>query len=237
MRLAKHLLVFVGLLVLMGCSSYHERQIGSRPWMPTNNAYANPMYPHRKTMNVLVLPVANPLGSEDVESHRANLVESAIRNFGKFGYWNIQYDPAFFERSGEVIDLDTGFIDRAKMGAIGKEYNADAVLQISVGEFRPYPPMRMRAKAMLVDANTGERIWHFDHVFDTDDSDVVNLLRAWWNDRQAGGKPENRFEYDRLRPSVLANFVFYTMAQTYGDMRWDNAATIRALRSAECCGE
>jgi hypothetical protein len=192
------------------------------------------MYPHKRALNCLILPIANPLASRDVELHRQHLVDSALSNFGKFGYFNLQYDPAFFETSGPVIDLNTGFVDRAKLGALGVEYNADAVLQVAVTEFRPYPPMRMQVKAILVDTNTGERLWHFDHVFDTDDTDVVNLMRVWWNDRMAGGNPENRFDFDRLRPSVLASFVFYTMAQTYGDMRWDNVATIDNLRGCDC---
>ncbi|MCB1135194.1 MAG: hypothetical protein KDK78_02895 [Chlamydiia bacterium] len=234
-RLGRCVLVLLGLVSFCACSTFHRREITSGPWMQTRNTYAHPAYPHRQVLNVLVLPVQNPQGSEDVELHRERLLQTAMNSFGKFGYFNLQYDPVFFDTSGPLMDLDTGFIDRNKLGAVGTEYNADAVLQISVREFRPYPPMRMTVKAMLVDTNTGERIWHFDHVFDTDDNDVVNLMRIWWNDRMAGGKPENRFEFDRLRPSVLSSFVFYTMAQTYGDMRWDNVATIRALKEAEAC--
>lgn len=221
-------------LLFSSCAS-HLRETTTGCYLRTSNTYAHPSYPHGKVLNVLLLPVDNPLGSEYVELHREALVQAAVRNWGKFNYFNVQFDPHFHERAGRIVDVNTGFVDRAKLGIIGQDYNVDAILQVSVGEFRPYPPLRMQAKAIMLDANTGERLWAFDHTFDTEDSDVMNLMRIWWNDRIAGGKDCNRFKGDCQRPSVLSAFVFYAMAQCYGDMRLDNVATMECLRRKESC--
>jgi hypothetical protein len=213
------------LLISVGCTRYAKEVPTGAP-MRVDNVYANPYYDHSKLLNVLILPVDNFMERDELEFHRSQLTTAILRNWGKFNYFNVQFDPHYMETAGRIVDVDTGRLDRSKLGEVGRTYGAHAVLQISIDEFRPFPPMRMKVKAVLLDANTGERAWSFDHTFDSDDAEVVNALRYWWNTRMAGGDPRNRFEVSRVRPSVFANFVFYTMARSYGEKRVRNVEVI-----------
>lgn len=231
-RLSLGLLCFLSLIVLTSCGSYRREQVTGHP-IAIDNAYADPSYDHSRIVNVLVLPVDNPLGEIEFDRHSENLLLAMLRNWGKFNYFNIQYDPEYPSVAGRLVDLDTGFIDRVKLGEVGRRYGAQAVLKISVMDYRPFSPMRMKVKGWLVDCELGTRIWAFDHVFDADDADVVNGLRLWWNRRMAGGDVQTRFSVSKLRPSVFANFVFHTMAYSYERSRILNAEAVADESAAE----
>ncbi len=210
-------------IFLTGCVHF-ERAPLTGPVKQVDNCFANPCYNHAKLVNVLLLPLENIHAEEAIDYHHHELTESCIRGFSKFGYFNVQHDP--FVRSHPVVDLESGAIDRVELGELGNEYNADGVLKVSLVDFRPFDPMRLHVKAQLNDTATGERIWAFDEVFDSDDAEVINLMRTFWNTRSAGAHPESRFEVERLRPGFFSQFVFYTMAQSYGRVR---AETLRAV--------
>lgn len=217
------------LALFLSCSHPHSQKLTGYP-MVINNVYAHPSYDHSEMLNVLILPVDNPLDSPSVSLHYENLLLSALRNFGKFNYFNVYHDPHFDHQSGPAINLDTGYLDRVKIGELGRQYNAEGLLKISVTDWRAFPPMRMKVKALLVDADTGERVWAFDHTFDMDDAAVVNALRSWYNYRMAGGDEKNRFEVSHLRPSVFSNFVFYTMARSYERERVKNIQAVEDVQ-------
>lgn len=222
----------LSVLILGGCTRY-DKEIATGPPPPLHNVYANPTYDHSRLANVLLLPIDNFMVNESVEFHRKELTQSILRNFGKFNYFNISYDRYYPEKAGRLLNLVTGEMDRIQLGEVGQTYRAQGVLQVMIDEFRAYPPMRLKVKAALIDTNTGERVWEFDHVFDADDSQVVNGMRIWWNTRVAGGDPRNRFEIGSLRPTVFANYVFYEMAQTYGKARVKNQKVVEVCPEDE----
>jgi hypothetical protein len=216
-------------LLLSGCHRV-QREVPTGIPMAIDNVFAEPGYDHAKVRNVLLLPLDNFMEHDTVEFHRNELTNSLLRNFGKFNYFNIFYDRNFSSTSDRVIDLDTNRLDRMKLGEIGLTYQSQALLQVSIDELQVHPPMRMKVKATLYDTNSGKRIWAFDHVFDTDDAEVVNKMRLWWNGRIAGGDIKNRFEVARVRPSIFTNFVFYTMANSYGAARLSNYQVVQELK-------
>ena len=217
-RLMKGFVLIMATVLLSSCHTY-RREMATGPGLAINNTYTDPAYNHSQVTNVLLLPLENTYGAPEFELHRQKITTSLVRNFGKFGYFNLHFDPQYSLTAGHIVDVNSGLVDRIKLGEVGQMYNVQAVLQMTVDEFRPYPPLRMKVKALLIDANSGEKIWAFDHAFDTDDREAVNALRLWWNGRVAGGDVRNHFEASRVRPTVFTNFVFYTMARSYGFSR------------------
>ncbi len=225
-------LIFSAIAMVSGCNAY-KKQIVTGKGVRVENVYANPYYDHSQVLNVLLLPVENTMNYRDVEEHRTLLTQSLLRNFSRFHYFHLQYDPDYPSTRKSIIDLNTGSIDRVKMGAIGKEYNADAFLKMNITEYRPFFPMLLKVKAVLVDANTGERIWSADQIFDVDEAEIYNSMRLWWNTRMAGGDASNRFNLNKLRPGFFANFVFYRIAESYGKAREENVAVIESYKKTE----
>jgi hypothetical protein len=208
-----------------GCKKYDDVSVLRTP-MPYDNVYANPGYDHAHILNVLVLPLDNPMCDEEIERNNDQFMQSILSSFGKYNFFNVHNDPHFKETAGEIINLNTGFIDRAKLGEIGRIYNADAVIQIAITDYQPFEPMRMKVKGALIDTNTGERVWHFDHTFDGDDQAMVNALRCWYNQNMAGGDKTTKFDVSKIRPSVFQSFIFTSMAEAYEYTRLRNTIAI-----------
>ena len=78
--------------------------------------------------------------------------------------------------------------------------------------------MHITVRASLFDANRGDRIWSIDQVFDASDANVFNAIRLWWNDRKAGGT-EIRFEDRIVESTLFLDYVFYSVAESYGRSR------------------
>ena len=78
----------------------------------------------------------------------------------------------------------------------------------------------------MIDAETGERIWSVDDVFDTEDANVVNAMRIWWNSRIAGGDSIEHFEASMVSPGFFMNFVLYELAKSYAETRIKNVQAI-----------
>lgn len=205
--------------------------------MPVDNVFTDPTFEHGQVVNVLLLPIDDPYGVQDMELHYRNITNSVLQEFGKYNYFQIQRAPDIYTRVGPFIDLHTGQVDRVVLGTVGNEYNVDAVMMVSIEDFRAYPPMRMRLKAALIDTQTGVRIWAFDHTFDTDDADVINGMRVWWNAYVAGGDRRNRFHLATVRPTLFTNYVFHTVARSYGISRVENAKAIQRIKEMEAAAE
>lgn len=235
MRRACRWLLTVLFVLQMGCccnKGQYECTTGCP--MPVKNVYANPTYPHAEVLNCLLLPLDDPMHIADFSMYEDDMVLEVVRSFGKEQYFSLQYDPQFNESQYTIVDLETGMIDRVRLGAIGEKYNSEAVLKVSINDYRPFPPMRMKVKAALIDTRTGERIWAFDQVFDADDADVINAMKLWWNSNIAGGDTRrNRFDLATVRPSFFNKFVFHTMARSYVVARVANAHAAEAKAAAQ----
>ncbi len=211
---------------LSGCHPY-KKEVPTGSPLVIDSVYSNPSYDHSALLNVYCLPVENRLQNPHVLRHQRQLVQALLRNFGKFHYFNLQFDPGYVADAERLVDLDSGRINRAGIGIIGQEFNAQAVLKVSISEYRPFFPMVLKMKAALIDTNSGETIWKFDEVFDADDTEVVNGMRYWWNTHMAGGDEVNRFSLSKLRPGFFMNYVFSSMAESYGRARNDNVRLIK----------
>lgn len=215
------------LTALLPSCSTQKRVLPTGAPLCVENSFSCPGYDHSQILNVLVLPIQNSMLSENIAIKEKDFVLDLMRNFGKFGYFNLQFDQFYDETSEPVIDINRGEVDRSWLGAIGQEYNVQAVMQVSIDEYQAFAPMKMKVRAVMVDTNSGERVWGFDQVFDGDDADMMNLLRLWWNCRMAGGDERNNFEMATIRPSIFSNFVFYEMAESYGRARLENVGAVK----------
>jgi hypothetical protein len=224
----KNLLFFITLMISLffsSCNSY-KKQIPTGDPLVLKNVYTSPEYNYDPLVNVLLLPINNPLDNNEIKNYEKKLVLSTLRSFKKFHYFNIQYANDERLKKQGVINLQTEEINKAILGGLGEEYNAQAILQISIVDIEIHSPMRLAIQALLVDAHTGERIWQVEQVFDTTNANVYNGMRYWWNTHLAGANQFDRFEFDHLRPNIFFDYVFFTLAETYGSSRTRNIISI-----------
>lgn len=224
LKLLNNLGLFALLLFLTTCQVY-KKQVPTGSAFRASNVYSNLDYRHENLSNVYLLEIENKSKDPLVEGQRQNFENAILRSFAKFHYFNLQHDP-FFENSS-LIDIDSGRVDNFKVGLLGEEKGAQAVLKVSLSQYRSYFPMRLHVKAVLVDCDTGQRIWAIDEVFDCDEARVVNGMRYWWNTHVAGGFSDNRFSLSSLRPEFFLNYVFYTVADSYAKVR---IAAVKSVR-------
>lgn len=227
---------FIILLSLsLGSCNRYSKEIPTGSPFSASNVYANPEYNHTKLLKAVLMPIHNPNHDEGVVRYEKEFVSAALKNFGKFNYFHMQYDAQAVSRLDDdsMIDLETGQFHRMKLGEVGREYHAQGILKISIAEFRPFFPMFIKIKSSLVDTQTGETIWVFDHVYDVSDANVVNGMKVWWNTNKAGGSKFLKFNSALNRPSAFLDYVFYSMARSYGDIRVRNLEAIEKQRREE----
>ena len=233
--LRRHALPFLMLSIIFlagGCHP-HKKQIPTGKAIEINNVFAHPSYHHDAITRVFLLPIENSFQSDNVELQRHNIAQSIMRNFAKFHYFSLSYDKTLSPETPSIVDLTKNNFDRVSIGALAKARNAQAIMAISVAEYRPFFPMLLHVKGSLIDAQTGQRIWEFAHVFDGNDSNIVNGMRIWWNSNMAGGSKSNRFDLNRLRPEFFMNYVFHTMAESYSSARIANVETIENIKAEQ----
>lgn len=223
---SKAALVFAFVLQLSFFSScqVYKKQIPTGSAFRPKNVFSNLNYYHEKLSNVYLLEVDNKMQEPQIENHRAVFESVIVRNFARFHYFNLQQDQN--SEHSKIVDIDSGRVDHFKIGLLGEEKAAQAVLKINVSQYRSYFPMRLHVKAVLIDCDTAERIWAFDEVFNTDEARIVNGMRYWWNTHMAGGYQDNRFSLNSLRPDFFLNYVFYTVAESYAKVRVQAIETI-----------
>ncbi|SCA58498.1 hypothetical protein AB751O23_AD_00140 [Chlamydiales bacterium SCGC AB-751-O23] len=227
---------FAAILMFSLCScNVYKKEIPTGSPYKLSNVYASPSYDHSQVVKTVLMPIHNPNQDEGVSRYEKELISSALKNFGKFNYFHMQYDASAASRMSDegTIDLQTGEYHRMKLGELGREYHAQSILKVSVSEFRPFFPMFIKIKSSLVDTQTGEAIWVFDHVFDISDADVINGMKVWWNSTKAGGDKFLKFNSAVNRPSAFLDFVFYSIAKSYGDIRVRNLEAIQKQKIVE----
>ena len=215
---------------ITACNPY-KKEIPTRSPMKVSNFYVDPTYDHSKLSNVILMPIDSYLDNYDLtEYYEKSFTLSLIKNFGKFSYFNLSFANPEEQSKVPIINLNKGAINRALLGALGEEFQVQGALQVSITDFSPYPPMKIKTKAALFDTNTGKVIWAFDQVFDTDDADVFNALRVWWNTKKAGGDPFDNFTLSVLSPNFFLDYVFYSMAESYKRSRIANVINMTKER-------
>lgn len=215
------------LAVLSACHPF-KKEIPTGSPFKLDNVYASPTYDHGKIVKALMLPIDNPRADDGVVRYEKEFISASLKNFGKFNYFFLQYDQDFSKiaQANDAIDVKTGKFHRMKLGEIAREYQAQALIKVSVSEFRPFFPMFIKVKASMIDVQTGEVVWVIDQVFDASDADIVNGMRMWWNSTKAGGNDSLRFNSALNRPSAFLDYVFYSLAKSYGDVRARNLEAI-----------
>ncbi len=216
---------------ISGCHPY-KKQIPTGEPKRIQNAYSSPKYDHTHLLNVLVLPVDNPMRLNAVEMQEKEILLSVVRNMGKFNYFNLQTLDEDQLAPGTIIDLEAGEVNRLKLGELGKDHNAQAVLKVSVQDYQTFAPLRIKIKAALVDSQTGERIWAIDEVFDSQDAEVINGMRIWWNTRISAGGSNTNYDFlaNHISPGFFLNYVLYEVAQSYSEMRIANMKAVAQER-------
>jgi len=212
---------------------FYSKEIPTGFPIKLENVYINTQYDHASIANVLILPVANPWLNKQVDRYKIDIAQSIARNFGKFQYFNTYYPTDIASSIKNVIDVDIGTFNRIQMGELGQQFHAQVVLQVSLSDFKTYPPMKSHVKALLIDVNTGEKIWSVDQVFDTSDAKIINGMRIWWNTYRAGGAPQERFDANLQSPRFFIDFVFHSIAQSYGDARIKETNSIKKVAKAK----
>jgi hypothetical protein len=216
------------LALLPSCRPYTKEVPSGRP-LQLQQVYANPSYDYTKLARVALLPLENPRSERSIFIHQNQLELKLLSNFSKRG--DIDLYPVDPEKVSEaqVISLEANRIDRFLTGNIGNEFNAQGILYVSCVHFHPYPPMQMHLKALMVDTQTGERIWSVDQVFDQNDANVINGMRHWWNGQRAGGLSVERFEVSSISTNSFADYCFFCLANSFTNERIKNRLEITKL--------
>jgi len=75
-----------------------------------------------------------------------------------------------------------GSFDAVQARLLGETLNVDTVIIGEIVEYRPYRPLAIGLRIVMIDTRSGRVVWTVDETLDTDELAVANLARAYYYD-------------------------------------------------------
>jgi hypothetical protein len=100
------------------------------------------------------------------------------------------------------------------MGALKREFAADAVMFVDITVYRPYRPLALGLRAKLATLDRTRIVWTFDDAFATDNPAVANSARRHFLTGDRGDVPADLSPAVLQSPARFADYAATTMFAT-----------------------
>jgi hypothetical protein len=163
---------------------------------------------------VVVLPVyGGSLASEETVALYDPIFAEALQQQHRFEVVRLTRDDC--RRKFRVSEFSSvAALPHDFMGAIRREFAADAVLFVDITVFRPYRPMALGFRAKLATVEATRLIWSFDDTFSTDNPTVANGARHFSLTADRGDVPADLTHGVLQSPARFAGYAAATMFAT-----------------------
>lgn len=175
----KYLLyIFVGCLsAAIGCSSVPS------PYSLSINYNKTDEFKRTQIHRVLLLPFEHDVDRDAVVDEVTEAFAVELRKIGIF-------EVVLPEENRATLALHQGIWTRGSVDldtvlALKRGYEADAIIFGTITHYRPYEPILLGVKVGMVSTDTGLVVWSADGVFDSNESEVAELVKQYFeNTRQ-----------------------------------------------------
>jgi hypothetical protein len=107
-----------------------------------------------------------------------------------------------------------GSFDAVETRMLGETLNVDAILIGEIVEYRPYRPLAIGLRILMIDTRSGRVVWTVDETLDTDELAVANLARAYYYDVIDPRASEYRVERVLRSMALFSRCVCYHFIRT-----------------------
>jgi hypothetical protein len=221
-------IVLLGAAVLQsGC--YERAKDRARHHFETQHAITNwsrdARFDRLGIRRVAVMPFVDRGRYAEASAQSTNAFVSELRKARRFDVTEYPVDEPLAQ-----LAAARGSFDAVKARLLGETLNVDAVIVGEIIEYRPYRPLALGLRVVMIDTRSGRVVWSVDETLDTDELAVANLARAYYYDLV---DPEaSEYKADR----VLRSMATFTRCVCYHFIRTlDRPLTVPAAsaRSSE----
>ncbi|MBI5306780.1 MAG: hypothetical protein HZB37_00145 [Planctomycetes bacterium] len=162
----------LGLLIFGGCLSTPPKSSSSLSFNKSTSF--NTMHIRR----VLLLPFEYTTDREAVIDEVTEAFVVELRKIGSFEVVVPTGDKTLLFSEQEV--WVKGSINFASVLTLRRKYDVDAIIFGNITHYRPYEPMLLGVKIGMISTDTGEVVWSADGVFDSNENDVAELVKQYF---------------------------------------------------------
>ena len=194
-------LVLCSVLLLLATGCVQKQTVCDQPILPVHTAFHEAPIETRPIRRVVILPVENRAGSDPKTlEHFQHAVASAIREQQVYEIIEI---PAHLRPRCSPQWVQQGMYPDQVLADMYRNYNADAVLFVSINQFSAYPPAAIAATVHLVDSDEGMLLSTVEGSWSVDNPNVAGAMQRKIQTEQS---PE-RAKLLMKSPRFVADFV------------------------------
>jgi TolB-like protein len=108
----------------------------------------------------------------------AQLTEAFVSELRKVRQFDVTVCPAGAPLA--QLTASRGSFDAVQARLLGETFNVEAVIIGEIDEYRPYRPLAIGLRVVMIDTRSGRIVWTVDETLDTDELAVANLARAYY---------------------------------------------------------
>lgn len=171
------LLLAVAAIFLASCAQRPKQVYVPAPPVPSFHAHiAGPANPIRR---VAVLPIAC---DTTLEASLGELDAAVTQELAKTSMFELvpvsrdALDTRFGRRQFSSVEVLPGEL----LTTLRADYGVDGVLFTDLTHFRPYQPISIGVRSKLVDAQSGQVRWAFDHLFDAGNLETAKAAAGYY---------------------------------------------------------
>ena len=186
--------------------------LGEKP-TPSFSQYKSAEPGIQSIHKVLIIPFTSKNGPEIEGEMVTQTFTVELGKIDLFRIINPTTVPGELAEAGTVF-WDTGSIDLDLLLAAQKKYGVDAFIFGDVTHYKPYVPLVLGVRLMMVSGISGEVVWSVDGVFDSDQKDVVNFAKGYY--KKFYRKDQSLYGWEKVLISMqrYTRFVANMMVST-----------------------
>ncbi|MBN1916615.1 MAG: hypothetical protein JW889_01795 [Verrucomicrobia bacterium] len=180
MRQKAFWIVLIGAAVLQGGCSERARNravLHFEPQHAITNWSRDTRFEQLGIRRVAVMPFIDRSRYAAASTQLTESFVSELRKARRFDVTESRVDEPLAQ-----LTAARGSFDAVKVRLLGETLNVDAVVVGEITEYRPYRPLAIGLRIVMVDTRSGRVVWTVDEMFDTDELAVANLARAYYYD-------------------------------------------------------
>jgi hypothetical protein len=194
---------------ITGCALFSKKSTSKFSSM---SYYKSDEYEDTNVRRVLLLPFTEESGRDKVIHEITDAFFIELQKVSKF-------DTVVAQEFQEILSQQRdvwyrGLISAEIIVEAKKRYKVDAIIFGTITQYRSYEPPVLGIKIGMFSTKSGNIIWSTDAIFDSNKAEVINLIKAYYNEHYQRAQSLYGWRIILLSMKRYAQFVAHQMLTT-----------------------
>ena len=153
-----------------------------------------------------------------VEADSFTVRQTFLQELTKIGRFELVPLPAGGEVDRDIYKtLFRGRLSTEAIVELGKRYQLDGVLMVTITSYRPYKPPHMGLRTQLLSIHSASTVWAADATYDSNDAATIEDLQHYAGSFAAEEETMHGWQINLISPTKFASFVSHRVVGTWRD--------------------